>query len=147
MGQTDCVFCQLLAIEDGEENLILRRGQLSFAVLNRYPYTNGHLMIVPNHHEPSLEDLAAETLTEMMLLTQQALRTLRERYGAEAFNVGSNIGEASGAGVAEHVHLHIVPRWSGDTNFMATTAQTRVIPEALEVTYHNLRDGWATHED
>jgi ATP adenylyltransferase len=142
LDKPGCLFCNLLQMDDGQENLIIHRGDHNFVVLNRYPYTNGHIMIVPYDHVPSLEGLSSETLTEMMELSQQALRVLRTQYRAEAFNLGSNIGEESGAGVAEHVHLHIVPRWKGDTNFMATTAETRVLPEAIEVTYQTLCEHW-----
>lgn len=138
----ECIFCQLLSQEDGPNNLILFRGELSFVILNRYPYTNGHLMIVPIEHNPSIEGLPAETLAEMMMLSSHAVGVLRKTYQAEAFNLGINIGAPAGAGIKDHVHIHVVPRWQGDTNFMATTAKTRVLPEALEVTYHRLKDHW-----
>lgn len=137
-----CIFCQLLNEQDGPLNLILRRQDLAFVMLNRYPYTNGHMMIVPYEHVASIEQLPEETLTEMMLLARQAVGLLRHSYNAQAFNIGINIGTAAGAGIADHVHIHIVPRWMGDTNFMATTASTRVLPEALEVTYERLRASW-----
>lgn len=137
-----CIFCNRAAMRDGPENLIVHRGQRAFVILNRYPYTSGHLMVVPFEHRPSLEDLDEDTLMEMMRLTRQALTTLRQVYGAENFNVGINIGRAAGAGVEDHVHIHVVPRWNGDTNFMSTTAETRVLPEALERTYERLRQGW-----
>lgn len=139
---SECLFCSLLALEDGPENLILHRGQHSFVILNRFPYTNGHMMVVPYVHKASLEGLAPEVLMELITFTQQSLKVLREAYQADGFNIGGNIGEAAGAGVKEHVHMHIVPRWHGDTNFMATTAETRVLPEDLEVTYHSLRQLW-----
>ena len=137
-----CVFCRLLDIEDGPKNLILKRHERVFVMLNRYPYTNGHLMIVPFEHTPSIEGLDEDTLSELMLVTRHAVDRLREIYKAEAFNIGLNIGTAAGAGIADHVHIHVVPRWGGDTNFMSTTAKTRVLPEALEVTYERLRAGW-----
>jgi len=141
----DCLFCSLSKQEDGPENLILHRGERAFVVLNRYPYTNGHMMIVPYAHEPSLEGLENETLHEMIRLAAAALGILREAYNADGFNLGGNIGEAAGAGIEEHVHLHVVPRWRGDTNFMATTAQTRVLPESLEETYQILRPLWQAY--
>lgn len=137
-----CIFCKRLEMEDSAENLILHRGEKAFAILNRYPYTNGHMMVVPYQHTASIEDLDAATQAELMKLTAEAVRVLRTVYAAEAFNVGMNIGAAAGAGIADHVHVHIVPRWDGDTNFMSTTAHTRVLPEALEVTYARLRDAW-----
>lgn len=142
-----CLFCTLLGQEDGPENLILHRGERAFIVLNRYPYTNGHLMVVPFEHESSLEDLPQETLSEMILLSTRAMTLLRRAYNAQGFNLGGNIGAVAGAGVEEHVHLHIVPRWLGDTNFMATTAQTRVLPEALTTTYELLHRLWQEMED
>lgn len=140
---SECLFCSLLAEEDSKENLILHRGKHAFVVLNRYPYTNGHMMVVPYDHQPSLEGLSQETLHEMIELAQRGLKVLREAYSTDGFNLGSNIGAAAGAGVEEHVHLHLVPRWLGDTNFMATTANTRVIPESLEETYTLLLDLWS----
>ena len=116
-------------------------------VLNRYPYTNGHLMVVPYAHQASIESLEDEALLEVMNLSSQALGVLRAAYGAEAFNLGVNIGKAAGAGVVNHVHMHVLPRWAGDTNFMATTAETRVIPEDLEVTFTRLKTQWGDSSD
>ncbi len=140
---SECLFCTLIAMDDGIENLILHRGDKAFVILNRFPYTNGHMMVVPYDHQPSLEGLDQETLNEMIHLVQRGLEVLRAAYSADGFNLGSNIGEAAGAGVEEHVHLHLVPRWHGDTNFMATTANTRVIPESLEETYTLLQETWS----
>jgi ATP adenylyltransferase len=137
-----CLFCSRLAEADAPDNLILHRGPRAFVILNRYPYTNGHLMVVPNEHQPSLEDLDPATLAELMELSTRSLRALRRAYRAEAFNLGANIGAAAGAGVVDHVHLHIVPRWGGDTNFMATVAEARVIPEDLQTTYRRLAEAW-----
>ncbi len=142
IDDSECLFCTLLDMEDGSENLILHRGQHAFVLLNRFPYTNGHTMVVPYLHRASLEELDQDVLTEMILFTQLAIRVLRESYQTDGFNIGANIGEAAGAGVKEHVHLHIVPRWHGDTNFMATTAETRVLPEDLEVTFRKLNNLW-----
>jgi len=110
-------------------------------------YTNGHMMVVPFTHKHSLEGLDDKTLLEMLSLASEALGVLRDAYNADGFNLGANIGEAAGAGVKEHVHLHVVPRWTGDTNFMATTAETRVLPEALEVTYQTLLGLWLSRFD
>lgn len=137
-----CVFCNVQAQADSPENLIVFRGRRAFVILNRYPYTSGHLMVVPTDHQPSFEDLDAETRAEVMELTTRCIRVLRKVYQPEAFNVGANIGALAGAGVAEHVHMHIVPRWGGDTNFMSTLGQTRVLPEELEETYRRVREGW-----
>lgn len=140
--ETGCLFCNQLAQRDGPQNLILYRGQRAFVILNRFPYTNGHMMVVPNEHKHSIEELDDQTLAELFQLTNQALGILRQTYGAENFNIGINIGEASGAGVTDHVHLHVVPRWSGDTSFMSTVAETRVLPEALEETFEKLLSAW-----
>lgn len=145
--ETGCLFCQSRGQDPRPGNLILHRGERGFVILNRYPYTNGHLMVVPDAHVGSLEGLATDDLTELMVLARRSLRALRRAYGAEAFNLGVNIGAAAGAGVVDHVHLHVVPRWSGDTNFMATTAETRVIPEDLDQTYHRLDQAWRSVDD
>lgn len=140
--QDSCLFCDFIEQPDGTENLILHRSKSAFVMLNRYPYTNGHMMVVPFKHAASLDDLDDAALADLMRLSALAIKALRGAYGAEAFNLGANIGESAGAGIVGHVHLHIVPRWGGDTNFMATTAGTRVIPEALEDTYEKLRAQW-----
>lgn len=141
-----CIFCEALEQEDSPENLVLIRGQAAFIILNRYPYTSGHLMVVPFLHTPSLEELAPAIRAEMMELATRAVTVLRTAYQPEAFNVGINIGAAAGAGVASHVHIHVVPRWAGDTNFMSTLAATRVLPENLADTYHRLQRVWAETE-
>jgi ATP adenylyltransferase len=137
-----CVFCYEKSREDGPENLIVHRARHSFVILNRYPYTSGHLMVVPYVHQSSLEDLDAETRAEMMELVSKGLSILRQEYRPQGFNVGVNIGEAAGAGILDHVHLHIVPRWAGDTNFMSSLGRARVLPEALEDTYWRIRKSW-----
>lgn len=138
--ETGCIFCNALARRDDEQNLIVRRGERAFIILNKYPYTSGHVMVAPMAHQPSLELLEPEERAEMMELTAVCLRVLREIYHPHGFNVGVNIGAAAGAGVPGHVHLHIVPRWNGDTNFMSTIGEVRVLPEALEETYRRVRD-------
>ncbi len=137
-----CLFCDQLSLPDGMDNLILHRGEQSFVILNRYPYTNGHMMVVPYPHQASLDTLDEATLTELIHLVSEALSVLREAYGAKYFNVGANIGTAAGAGVADHVHMHVLPRWKGDTSFMTTTGNVRVIPEDLETTYTKLQAIW-----
>jgi len=133
-----CIFC-VKPQEDDAEVHILHRGRFCYVILNRFPYSVGHLMIVPYAHVSSLEDLDADALAELMALTQLSLRVLRAAYEPQGFNVGMNIGKAAGAGVAEHVHLHIVPRWGGDANYMTIVGQTRIIPEWLDQTYERLR--------
>ena len=137
-----CVFCEALSMTDGPDNLILYRGQESFVILNRYPYTSGHLMVVPYKHVSSLEGLEAETRAELMELAAGIMTVLGKEYNAQGFNMGINVGEAAGAGIVEHVHLHVVPRWTGDTNFMSSLGETRVLPETLEETYQRLKKAW-----
>jgi ATP adenylyltransferase len=137
-----CVFCTAQEMEDGAENLIAFRGEHAYVILNRYPYTSGHLMVVPFDHKPNLEALDAQTRAEMMELTSRSMTALRKIYHPEAFNMGANIGESAGAGIKSHVHIHIVPRWQGDTNFMTVVGDTRVLPEAIEITYERVRNGF-----
>lgn len=137
-----CIFCEALQKEDGLENLIVVRATQSFVILNRYPYNNGHLMVVPFEHVPSIEDLAPDARQELMELVNQSIGMLRSIYHPDAFNLGANIGAAAGAGVESHVHIHIVPRWNGDTNFMSVVGETRVLPEEMAETYRNLRETW-----
>ncbi|HRX02039.1 MAG: HIT domain-containing protein [Anaerolineae bacterium] len=140
MGPKDgaCVFCSKIAPGDDRAEHVLWRGELAFMVLNRYPYNNGHLLILPYAHVASLEDLPPETLTEMMLLVNRGLAAVRESMAPHGFNVGVNLGRAAGAGIESHVHIHVVPRWGGDTNFMTTVSETRNIPETLDQTYDRL---------
>ena len=142
--EAGCVFCNAQAQPDSEDNLIVFRGQNSYVILNRYPYTSGHLMVIPFVHVSSLEELNAETRAEMMELTSQCTTKLRHIYKPHGFNVGINMGEAAGAGVLGHVHIHIVPRWAGDTNFMSTVGEMRVLPEALDVTFKRVQAAFRT---
>jgi ATP adenylyltransferase len=140
--RSDCVFCTELGFPDGPENLIVYRGPLSFVILNRFPYTCGHLMVVPYVHKASLEDLDASTRSEIMENAVHALQALKKEYQPQGFNMGFNIGEVAGAGVLDHVHFHIVPRWGGDTNFMSALGDTRVLPELLEQTFQRIKKSW-----
>jgi ATP adenylyltransferase len=137
-----CVFCQALEQEDGPENLIVYRGETCYVILNRYPYTSGHLMVIPFKHAQTLPQLDPETRVEMFELTTKCTEVLDTLYNAQGYNVGINIGEAAGAGIEEHIHIHIVPRWAGDTNFMSSVGETRVLPEDLEETYHRVKSEW-----
>ena len=130
--ETGCVFCNALSKSDSAENLIVMRGERAFVILNKYPYTSGHIMVAPLAHKAALEELDPPTRAEIMELTTRCMTTLRQVYNPQAFNLGANIGEAAGAGVPGHVHLHIVPRWNGDTNFMPALADTKVIPQSLD---------------
>ncbi len=132
----DCVFCSKLAAgpEHDRENLIVYRGRSAAIFINLYPYNNGHLMVIPHAHAPTTEDLPPETLAEMMELLNLGIAMLRKVARPHGFNVGINMGKSAGAGIHEHVHMHIVPRWEGDTNFLQVCAETRVIPELLPET-------------
>ncbi|MDP1546733.1 MAG: HIT domain-containing protein [Anaerolineales bacterium] len=141
--EAGCVFCIAQAKADDAENLIAFRAKLSYVILNRFPYTSGHLMVIPFAHVPNLEELDAETRAEMMELTTRCMTVLRELYKPHGFNMGANIGEAAGAGVLGHVHIHIVPRWAGDTNFMSAVGETRVLPETLEDTYKRVKKAFS----
>ena len=136
----ECVFCRIAgdAAHD-EENFVLYRGQHAFVLLNLYPYISGHLMVVPYLHTAELYSTAKEITDEMMDLAKRAQAALREVYSPAGFNLGMNFGLAAGAGVADHIHIHLLPRWSGDTNFMTTVGETRVLPEDLKTTYSKLR--------
>lgn len=136
-----CVFCDAPAQPDSE-SLVLARAEHVYAILNLFPYNNGHLMIVPFTHVDTLEALPEAALTEMMRMVNQAMTVLRKLYRPAAFNLGANIGSAAGAGIADHFHFHIVPRWSGDSNFMTVVGATRVIPDTLENTYRELKQVW-----
>jgi ATP adenylyltransferase len=137
-----CVFCMELSRADGRDSHVVFRGQKAFAILNRYPYTSGHLMIVPYAHLATLEALDPGTRTEIMELTNQAIQVLQSVYRPQGFNVGINQGEAAGAGITDHIHVHVVPRWMGDTNFMSSLGNTRVLPESLEDTYLRVSQAW-----
>ncbi len=137
-----CIFCNGLKLADGPENLIAYRGLKAFVMLNRFPYTSGHLMIVPYEHQPSLDLLEAGSRADIMELAARATHVLEAVYSPQGFNLGMNIGNAAGAGISEHVHLHVVPRWVGDTNFMSSVSQVRVLPELLEETYRRVKEAW-----
>lgn len=150
-GDKHCVFCNLIAsadyavahgmpAEEAERAAhIVLRGQSCFICLNAYPYTSGHVMVIPFAHEASLSALPLETAREMMDLTQQTVRTLESAYSPHGINLGMNLGKAAGAGVAGHLHLHALPRWQGDTNFMTVIGETRILPETLDVTWEKMR--------
>lgn len=139
----DCVFCHAPAADDDDATYILSRGERVYVIMNRYPYNNGHVMVVPYAHVPRLTDLDAATISEMITLTQQTQTIVQERMRPQGFNLGMNQGSAAGAGIEEHLHMHLVPRWVGDTNFMPAIGDTRVIPQHLDSTYELLKDGFA----
>jgi ATP adenylyltransferase len=134
-----CIFCEAAAAGDGDDSLVVYRGESVFVLLNRYPYTNGHLMVAPYRHEAWLSGSNAETLNELIGTIARAEKILVSAYRTDGLNVGINFGSAAGAGVAGHYHVHVVPRWNGDTNFMTVTAGTRVVPEEPSATLARLR--------
>jgi ATP adenylyltransferase len=136
---SDCIFCTALAKSDDRETLIVYRGQSCFVMLNKFPYNNGHLLVVPNTHTADLSVLSPAVQAELMALIARGVDWLRTASRPDGFNVGLNLGRAGGAGMADHLHFHIVPRWSGDTNFMTISGETRVLPEWLDETWSRLR--------
>lgn len=134
------IFVDLPAQDNDKENLILFRGKTAFVMLNAYPYTNGHLLIAPYRQTPELDALNDEELLEINQLLAKGVRWIRKVYGPDGFNVGVNMGRAAGAGIPVHIHWHIVPRWNGDTNFMTTIGEVRVLPETLDRSYERLKE-------
>jgi len=141
--QAGCVFCNAAAADRDEEWLIVQRAVKNFIILNRYPYTAGHVMIVPYLHTADFAGLERETAAEMMLLSQRVQAAIDDVYHPDGFNLGMNLGRSAGAGIADHLHMHLLPRWTGDTNFMTTVGETRLEPEELSVTYSRLRKALA----
>lgn len=137
--QPECIFCDAAARKDDAETLIVHRAVKNFIILNRFPYTSGHVMIVPYAHVAQLALCDAETLAEMMLVAQRVEKAFVADYKPDGMNIGMNLGKAAGAGVAGHLHLHVLPRWFGDTNFMTVTGETRVHPEDLHKTFERTR--------
>uniref|UniRef100_Q01YK3 Histidine triad (HIT) protein n=1 Tax=Solibacter usitatus (strain Ellin6076) TaxID=234267 RepID=Q01YK3_SOLUE len=140
---TGCVFCNAAQSADDRENLIVHRAERNFVILNRFPYTNGHVMVVPYDHIGFLEQMPDATLVEMIRLARTAEHHLRTIYRPDGLNLGMNLGRSAGAGIADHVHMHVLPRWTGDTNFMTVTGETRVLPEDLPATWEKLSKAFA----
>ena len=141
-----CVFCRRLKEKDSASNLIVHRGKLVFVILNKFPYNAGHALIVPNRHIGHLEQLRPDESLEFFELTRLAAKVIKKALKPQSLNLGMNLGKASGAGVPGHLHMHIVPRWTGDGNFMTAIANTRTLPEALVDTASKLRQAWPTPE-
>jgi ATP adenylyltransferase len=139
---TGCIFCQKSSAGNDRENLIVYRGERSFVLLNLFPYTNGHFMVAPYEHVATLEEAPEETVLEMMRLVRAGTRHLRTVYNPQGMNVGMNLGECAGAGIASHIHMHVLPRWVGDSNFMTVVGETRIIPEDLDVTWQKLSEAF-----
>jgi len=140
-GEGDCPFCRIPGLAD-EDGLVVARGRLVYVVLNLYPYNSGHLMVVPYRHLADYTELTAAECAELAAFTQQAIRAIRQVSGAHGFNIGVNLGTVAGAGIAAHLHQHVVPRWGGDTNFMPVVGQTKVLPQLLADTRTLLADAW-----
>jgi ATP adenylyltransferase len=138
-----CVFCEAVAANDDARTLIVLRGRKNFIILNRFPYTSGHVMVVPYVHSADLSACDAETAAEIMTLAQRSQAALEKTYHPQGYNLGMNLGRAAGAGVTGHLHMHVLPRWSGDSNFMTVVGETRVEPEDLDTTYEKLRTALA----
>jgi ATP adenylyltransferase len=134
----ECIFCQKMREDRDAENYILFRGSASFVLLNLYPYNPGHIMVAPYRHVCDLQDLTEDELLEHFDLVRKSTRALREEYKPQGFNIGLNLGRVAGAGIEEHVHTHVIPRWNGDTNFVTIMSDVRVIPHALDATYAEL---------
>ena len=134
-----CIFCDLPREGRDEENLIVYRGSFNYIILNRYPYTTGHLMVVPFQHTDSLQGIDEAAAQEMFALVRTADAKLRQVYRPKGMNLGMNLGEAAGAGIAEHIHMHVLPRWIGDANFLTVIGETRILPEELAETYRKLK--------
>lgn len=137
-----CIFCEYPAQDKDKENLIVYRGELCFVIMNRYPYNAGHLMVIPYRHLHNFAELTEKELTELMQLVQKAVTVLTQVMSPHGFNLGINIGKVAGAGIDQHLHMHIVPRWNGDTNFMPVVSDTRIISESLESAYIRLKEAW-----
>lgn len=142
---TGCIFCDLVQAGDDRKALIVHRGAHCFVILNIFPYTNGHVMIVPYAHVDQLQKLPVESAHEMATLAQRIEGILRDLYHPEGINLGMNIGKAAGAGVAGHIHMHMLPRWVADANFMSVVGETRVLPETLDATWEKIRSGFTKH--
>jgi ATP adenylyltransferase len=137
-----CVFCNAFNMKNEDENLIITRGAHAFVIMNRFPYTSGHIMVIPNDHIDKFIDMDPETCAEVMYLIGQGITALDSVYQPEGYNMGANLGTSAGAGIEGHIHFHIVPRWGGDTNFMTAVGGTRVLPEDLLETCARLKKAW-----
>ncbi len=138
--EENCFFCEAIKDNQDRKNLVLYRGEECFCILNKYPYNNGHLMVAPNLHKDDLSKLSDSEMLEIMTLTRDVKNVLSKKMGPDGFNLGVNLGKSAGAGVLGHIHLHIVPRWDGDTNFMPVLTETKVVPQSLDDLYVELKN-------
>lgn len=141
--EEECVFCKMPTEDNDRQNLLIHRGEFNFIILNLYPYNNGHIMVVPYSHKDDIIDLTSDELGEMGTLVKKSVEIIKEAIKPDGFNIGMNIGSASGAGIKEHLHMHVVPRWSGDTNFMPVVGNTKVLPQMVIETYDILFTGFS----
>lgn len=148
-NEKGCIFCNRLNSphDDDRENLILVRQPLGFVMMNKFPYNSGHLLVIPNRHVSSLRDLTDEEMLALQKMLKLCLDVLEKLYHPDGFNIGMNLGRSGGAGVEDHLHYHVVPRWNGDTNFMSVLADVRVVPQHLLTTYKQLRDAFSGKGD
>jgi len=137
--RSECFLCKAAREKNDEENLVVFRGETCFVIMNRFPYNNGHLMVAPYRHVGSILELREEESAEIMSLLKLSVKALSEEYKPDGYNIGLNLGRVAGAGLADHIHFHVVPRWAGDTNFMPVISETKVIPEGLEETWRRLK--------
>ncbi len=141
-GDAECFMCAALDAADDAERLILHRGERAFAILNKFPYNTGHLMVAPKRHVGELSELAPDESAELMALTTKSVEVIKAAMNPHGFNIGINLGQVAGAGLPGHIHVHVVPRWGGDTNFMPVIGETKVMPELLSDTYAKLKPGF-----
>jgi ATP adenylyltransferase len=141
-NESECIFCAALEAEDDEASMIVHRGERCFVILNKFPYTNGHLMVAPYEHIATLQDLDEPTVAELMGLAQRGMNALESSYSPHGYNVGFNQGRVAGAGVEHHIHMHVVPRWGGDTNFMPVLGDTRVMNQTLVDSFRTVREAF-----
>lgn len=138
-NESGCIFCQAIKSNNDRKNLVIYRGKTSFIIMNRYPYNPGHLMIAPNDHKSNFDGLEDDEILELIRLLGRSMRVLQDAVQPDGFNMGINLGRIAGAGIEGHLHIHVVPRWQGDTNFMPVIGETKVVSEALEATYDHLK--------
>ncbi|MDR0616037.1 MAG: HIT domain-containing protein [Synergistaceae bacterium] len=145
-NEESCIFCFYPTLANDAENLIIARGETCFALLNKFPYSNGHILIAPYRHTSEMTSLSDQEKLELLSFSQYSINALKSVMNPDGFNLGINLGKVAGAGIDQHIHLHVVPRWKGDTNFMSVTAETKVLPEALSDTRIKLAEAWHCSE-
>ena len=140
--QGKCIFCEIVSGKDDKKNLIIHRGEKVYVMLNRYPYNNGHLMVIPYKHFSEIGELSDEEMLEIMKLLSLSIKVIKNKFSSDGLNIGANIGRTAGAGIDDHIHFHVVPRWQGDTNFMPVVGDTKIISQSLEESWEMLKKGF-----